>query len=92
MPVEMLRPPLPSGRTRMPFAKQDPLLRVRSNSLRRIPLAEWAVAAPTKRHRRSVDAVPPQRLSDELDLWTPRSDDDGAQAITWSHDPDDDLI
>jgi hypothetical protein len=58
----------------------------------RMPIAERVVAAVTKRHRRSVDAVPPQPLSDELDLWTPRSEDDGAQAITWSHDPDDDLI
>jgi hypothetical protein len=92
MPAEILRPPLPSGRASVPFPKQEQPMRIRSNSLRRIPIAEWAVAAATKKCRRSAGFVPSQPPSDELDLWTPKSDDNGAEAITWSHDPDDDLI
>jgi hypothetical protein len=91
MPVEMLRPQLPPCRARIPFQKREPPMRVRSNSLRTAPMAEWAAAA-AKKHRRSLDPVPPQPPSDELDLWTPRLEGDGAEAITWSHDADDDLI
>jgi hypothetical protein len=47
MPVEMLRPPLPPGRASVPFPKQEQPMRIRSNSLRRIPIAEWAVTAAT---------------------------------------------
>jgi hypothetical protein len=57
-----------------------------------MPITELAATAATKRHRRSIDPVPPQPPPDELDLWKLKSEDEGAETITWSHDVDDDLI